>query len=172
MKLWITSTSQPAQPNADSVSSRRNSDTAVRPIGLLDGELRDRVERRLLPDDRDVGAMQRRHDAHVGRVVRAASRARSTRSSRAEWRSAVQQVEAVLAHHFVHAHGEREVVRRILEERIAADVDLVEVDARQEVRQPEWLLVGDEMDLVPALRERDAELGRDGAGAAVGRDSR
>ena len=70
-------------------------------------------------------------------------------------------------HHLVHAHGEREIVRRILEQRIAADVHFVEVDARQERRQPEGLLVGDEVDLVPALRERDAELRRDRAGAAV-----
>ena len=72
-------------------------------------------------------------------------------------------------HDLVHAHGEREVVRRILEQRIPADVHLVEEDARQEHRQAERLLVGDEMDLVPARGERDAELGRHGAGAAVRR---
>ena len=72
-------------------------------------------------------------------------------------------------HHLVHAHREREVVRRILEQRIAADVHFVEVDARQERRKPERLLVRDEVDLVTAPRERDAELRRDGARPTVGR---
>ena len=41
----------------------------------------------------------------------------------------VKQVEAVRVHDFVHAHGERQVVRRILEQRVPADVHFVEVDA-------------------------------------------
>ena len=72
----------------------------------------------------------------------------------------------------MHAHGEREVVRRILEQRIAADVHFVEVDARQERRQPERLLVGDEVDLVAAPRERDPELGRDARRSRRTSDSR
>ena len=36
-------------------------------------------------------------------------------------------------------------------------------DARQEVRQPERVLVGDEVHLVPARGERDAEFRGDGA---------
>src|ERR1700681_1295829 len=43
----------------------------------------------------------------------------------------------------------------------------MEEDARQEGRQPERLLVGDEVDLVPALREGDAELRGHCARAAV-----
>src|SRR4051812_2353692 len=69
----------------------------------------------------------------------------------------------------VHSHRKREIVWRILEERIAADVDFMEVDARRERRQPERHRVADEVDLVAASREGDAELGREGAGAAVGR---
>ena len=69
--------------------------------------------------------------------------------------------------HLVHSHGEREIVRRILEQRISADVHFVEIDVRQERRQPERLPVSDEMDLVAARGERDAELGGDRAGSAV-----
>ncbi len=68
----------------------------------------------------------------------------------------VQQVQSVRPHHFVHSHGEREIVRRILEQRIPADINLVEIDARKERGEPEWLLVGDEVDLVAAPGQRDA----------------
>ena len=66
------------------------------------------------------------------------------------------------------AHGQREIVRRVLEQRIPPDIDFMEVDARLEHRQPERLLIRNEVHLVPAGRERDAKLGRDGPGAAVG----
>src|SRR5690606_35974958 len=66
-----------------------------------------------------------------------------------------------------HSHGQREIVGRILEERILADVDLVEVDPREERREAEGLLVRDEVHFVPALGERDPELGGDGPRAAV-----
>ena len=81
----------------------------------------------------------------------------------------VEEVESFVDHHLVHAHGEREVVRRVLKERVAADVDFVEVDARQEYGQAERQLVRDEMHFVTALGERDAEFGRDRAGPAVRR---
>ena len=68
----------------------------------------------------------------------------------------VQQIELVRLHDLVHAHGEREIVRRILEERVSTDIHFVEVDPRQERRQAERLLIRDEVDLVPARRERDA----------------
>ena len=82
---------------------------------------------------------------------------------------AVQQIELVLDRDLVHAHGEREVVRRVLEERILSDVDFMEVDARREERQAERLRIRDEMHFVSELRERDPELGRDGPRSAVGR---
>ena len=65
-------------------------------------------------------------------------------------------------YYFMHAHSECEIVRRKLEQRIAPDVDLVKIDSRQKARQPEWLLLGDEMDLVPPRGERNAELRRHG----------
>src|SRR5665213_121351 len=61
----------------------------------------------------------------------------------------------------------REIVGRILEERIADDIHLVIENPGGEVAQAEGLLVRDEVDLVAARRERYAELRRDGAGSAV-----
>ena len=75
----------------------------------------------------------------------------------------------MVANDFMHANRKREIVGRILEQRIPADVYLVEVDARKKRRQPKRLLVGDEMDLVATTGERDAKLRRNGAGAAVRR---
>ena len=82
---------------------------------------------------------------------------------------AMQDVELMIAHDFVHPHREGEVVRRILEQRIASDVHLVEPDPRQKTRQTERLLIGDEVHFVAARGERDAKLRRDRAGATVGR---
>jgi len=72
-------------------------------------------------------------------------------------------------HDLVHPDGEREVVRRVLEQWVSTDVHFVEVDTREKLREPKRLLVRDEMDLVATRRERDTKLGRDGAGATVGR---
>ena len=110
------------------------------------------MERRILSDNRDVGAVKRRQDADVwpdrGKHLACDPRARGVRDCVVH----VQQIELVGEHHLVHAHGECEIVWRVLEQRIAADVHLVEVDPRQERRQPEGLLVGDEVDLMAAPR--------------------
>jgi hypothetical protein len=71
----------------------------------------------------------------------------------------VEQVEAMREHDLVHAHGEGKVVGRILEQRVLADIDLVEEDAGEEGREAKRLLVGDEVHLVSALGEGDPELG-------------
>jgi hypothetical protein len=81
----------------------------------------------------------------------------------------VQQLEVVALDDFVHAYREREIVGRKLEERIPAYVDFMEKNAWQERRKAERLPVRDEVDFVPALRQRDAELGRNGARATVRR---
>ena len=81
----------------------------------------------------------------------------------------VQEIELVRQHHFVHADREREIVWRILEQRIAPDVDLVKVDARQKRRETKRLLIRDEVDLMAATRQRHAKLRCDGTGAAVRR---
>ena len=66
----------------------------------------------------------------------------------------------------VHGDGQREGVRRIHEERVTVDLHLVEEEAFVEVDEPERLGVGDEVDLVTAVRELKPQLGRHGPGAA------
>ena len=78
----------------------------------------------------------------------------------------VEELEAVLARHLGHLHREREVVRRVLEQRVARDVHLVEADVLLEVAEAERQAVGDEVDVVAAARELLAELGRHRARAA------
>ncbi len=136
-------------------------------VGLFDGELGDRVKRRILADDRDVRAVQRRDHGDVAPFL-PQHLLRDPGARRVRNRVVhMQQVEPLVDHHLVHPNGEREIVWRILEQGIAPHVDFVEVYARQKYRQPKRLLVGDEVDLVPAGGERDPQLGRDRAGAAV-----
>jgi hypothetical protein len=63
----------------------------------------------------------------------------------------------------MHPHGESEIVRWVLEERVAGDLHLVEEDVREKRRETERLLIRDEVHLVTTLCERDPELRRDGA---------
>src|SRR5664279_1254456 len=136
-------------------------------VRALDRELRDRAERGILANERDVGALQRRDDLHraAGILEHLARdpRARCMRDRVVR----VHELEIVIAHDFVNAHREREIVGRILEERIADDIHLVIENPGGEAAQAEGLLVRDEVDLVAARRERYAELRRDGAGSAV-----
>ncbi len=67
-----------------------------------------------------------------------------------------------------HARREREIVGRMLEQRIVKQLHLMEVDVAFAAGEPERRGRRDEMDIVAARRELDAELGRDDAGAAVG----
>ncbi len=84
----------------------------------------------------------------------------------------MQQIEMVREHDLVHPHREREIVRWILEQRIPPDIDFMEVDPWLEGGQPERLLIRDEVHFVPASGERDAQLGGDGARAAIRRVTR
>jgi hypothetical protein len=79
----------------------------------------------------------------------------------------VKQVESVHPYDFVHPHCESQIVRWILEQRISADVDFMEKDVRQERRKPERLPVRNEVDLVTACRESDAELRRDSSRTTI-----
>ena len=88
MKLGMTS-----MRHAGAAERRRASpccryrETAVRPSDFSIENFVIGMERRVLADDRDVGAVQRRDDLDVAACVARASRARSTRSSRAGSRS-------------------------------------------------------------------------------------
>ncbi len=80
----------------------------------------------------------------------------------------VEEIERVELGDLGHAGGEGEVVGRVLEERVVGDGDLVEVDVGFAAGEAEGLRIGDEVDLVAAGGEFDAELGGDDAAAAVG----
>ncbi len=49
----------------------------------------------------------------------------------------VQQVEPVALRHIRHARSESQAIRRVLEERIVRDLNLVIVDARQRGIEPD-----------------------------------
>ncbi len=97
------------------------------PVGPLDRELGDGVESSLLPDQGDVGAVQR--GDHLDRLLLLrASPGRGRRWSRGEWRSARAAGRAAPERHLVLLRGERQRVGIMLEQRIAPDrgVHLVE----------------------------------------------
>src|ERR1035437_9959469 len=79
----------------------------------------------------------------------------------------VEQVERVELGHFGHAGGEREIVRWMLEERVAEYVDFVEVDVGLAATEAERRRRGDEVDFVAAGGEFDAELGGDDSASAI-----
>ena len=82
----------------------------------------------------------------------------------------VHQLESFAQRHLVLLHRERELVGRVLEQRIVRRDHLVEGDALGEpAAQAERARVGDDMHVVAAPGELEAQLGRDGAGAAVRR---
>ena len=80
----------------------------------------------------------------------------------------VQQVQVVALGHFGHARGQRQRVGRVLEQRVGRDLDLVVVDARSARVEPDGVGVGDEVDLVAAVGQFQAQFGGDDAAAAVG----
>jgi hypothetical protein len=61
---------------------------------------------------------------------------------------------------FVHAHSEREIVRRIFEKGISANVHFMKEHARKKRRQTKRLAISDEVDFVSARRESDPQLCR------------
>ena len=80
----------------------------------------------------------------------------------------VQQIEVVKLGHFRHARGQRQIVWRIFEQRIAGDFHFVIVNVGMRTGQPDGLGIGDEVNFVAALRQFQPQLGCDHAAAAVG----
>ena len=78
----------------------------------------------------------------------------------------VQQLDAVGPHRVGHLRGERQRVRRVLEQRVGRDGHLVEGDAGRHAPEPVRQRVADEVHLVAAAGHREAELGGDRPGAA------
>jgi hypothetical protein len=80
----------------------------------------------------------------------------------------VEKIEGVELGDFGHASGEGEVVGWVLKKRVVRDRDFVVTDIGFSAGEAEGLRVGDEMDVVAASGELDAEFGGDDSGAAVG----
>ena len=70
----------------------------------------------------------------------------------------MQQVKLMEFSNLGHARGQRQVVGRELEERIAGDGNLVVVDAVVASAEPEGLRVGDEMHFVAEGGQFDAQF--------------
>ena len=137
-------------------------------VGLLDAELGDGQVRAVEADERDVGAVERgdegKMEAARGEHLAGEQRADGVRDGVVN----VEEIERVELGDLGHAGGEGEVVGRMLEEGIVRDGDFVEVDVGFAAGEAEGLRVGDEVDLVAAGGEFDAEFGGDDAAAAVG----
>ena len=71
----------------------------------------------------------------------------------------VQQIERGRFGHFVHFGGKRECVGRVIEERVRRDFHLMKIDIFVRRAQPDRHRVTDEMNLVAARSEFDAEFG-------------
>ena len=126
----------------------------------------------MLTHDRDVGAVQRRHDLDVAGLfaqhLPRNPRARGVRDGI----MTMQNIQLMIAHHLMHAYRQCQIVGRILEQRIPADIHFVEPDPWQEIGQAKRLLVGDEMHFVSARRERDAQFRGECARTTVRRIAR
>ena len=79
----------------------------------------------------------------------------------------VQQIERRLLGDFAHLGGERQGVRRVIEQRIRGDFDFVEKYSLARAGQPDRHRVADEMHFVPARGQLDAQLGGDHARSAI-----
>ena len=142
-------------------------------VRLLDAELRDGQVGAVQANQRDVGAVQRGDERQIaaarGLLLRLQHLARQQRGERVRDRVVnVEQVERVELGDLGHARGQRQVVGRMLEQRVVVDIDLVEVDVGFAAVQAERRRRGDEVDFVAARGKLDAELGGDDAAAAVG----
>jgi len=130
------------------------------------------IEGRVLSDDRDVGTVKRRDKVDVfARLTEHLPRDPGARGMR-DCVMTMQQLQLMRPDDFVHPYRQSEIVWRKLEEGIAPDVDLVKKDARQKRRKPKGLTVGDEVDFVSSVRQRNSELCRDGSRPTVRRITR
>jgi hypothetical protein len=79
----------------------------------------------------------------------------------------MQQVECVKLGDLRHARRQREIVRRMFEQRIVKKLHLVEMDIGLAAGEPERCGRGDEVDLVTTRGKLDAKLGGYDARATV-----
>src|SRR6266853_3807441 len=80
----------------------------------------------------------------------------------------MQEIKVVKLGHFSHAGGQRQVVRRVLEQRVARNFHFVIVNIRMGATQPNRLGVRNEVNFVVTLGQFHPQFGRDHAAASIG----
>src|SRR6266566_4224388 len=134
-------------------------------VALLDGKLGDGKIAAVAADERDVRAMQR---GNKREAARRSHRAREQRAHR--MRNGIMHVEKVERFRlkdFEHFGGKRQRVGRMVKERVGNHLHFVKVEALTVEAQADGRCIANEVDLVAARGELDAELRGDDAGAAV-----
>ena len=109
-------------------------------VALVDGIARDGQVGAVQPDQRDVGAVQRGDEgqAAASRTIRQ-HLARQQRAHRVRNRVVhVQQIEIVELRDLGHARRQRQIVRRIVEQRVTRDFDFVIVNIGFLARAAGW----------------------------------
>jgi hypothetical protein len=81
----------------------------------------------------------------------------------------VHEIQPEFFGHLMNRNREGERIGGMLEEGILIHLHFVEIKTFAKTQQAERLSVGDEVDLVTAVGERESQLGSDRAGAAVRR---
>ncbi len=141
------------------------------PVALIDGKARDRQIRGIGAHQRDVGSVQRGDVGQPPAIAGMIATQHLPRQHRAhrmrDGVMHVQQVKIVNFRNLRHARGQRQIVRRIFEQRIARHFHFVIVNVGLRLGQPDRLRVRDEMHLMAALRQFQAQFGRHYTAAAV-----
>ena len=97
-------------------------------IGLVDAEAGDGKVRAVEADERDVGTVQGGDEGQAQAALAQHLPGQVGRHAVRDGVMHVQEVERVELGDFGHAGGEREVIGRVLEERIVEELHLMEVD--------------------------------------------
>src|SRR5579872_6422953 len=79
----------------------------------------------------------------------------------------VQDIQVIDFRHFRHARGQRQIIRRILKQRILRHGNFMEEDAWLLSIEADWLLVSDEMHFMATLRQLNPEFRAHNSAAAV-----
>jgi hypothetical protein len=138
-------------------------------VALLDAPPGDRQVRAVLADDRDVRSVQRRDDLEPDAVAVAHLPGEDRRDCVRQRVVHVEEVEVRVPGDLRHFRRESQSVGGRDEERVGRRDDLVEINALPRKGEPGRKVVGDEVDLVAAVGERETELRRHDPAAAVGR---
>jgi len=137
-------------------------------VGLGDAKAGDGEIAAVLADEGDVGAVEGGDEGEVAATGGEHLAGEEGADGVGDGVVDVEDVEGVELGDLGHAGGEGEIVGGVLEERVVVDLDLMEVDVLLAAGEAEGLGGGDEVDLVTACGELDAEFRGDDAGAAVG----